>query len=630
MKVIHRLFSDFPFFLLLRGRSRFLPFLFLTFLLLSLGGGNSLKAAPEPEPAIDNSMEVGVARIDITPNGPIRLAGYGGRESESKGVLQPLWAKALAFGSDEQGPSLFMTVDLIGIPGHITEKVAQRLSEKTEITRSQLIISSSHTHTGPEVGNLLNHFGKPMPPEELGRIVRYQAELTDKLEQLALQALQDRSPALVAWGQGKVGFAMNRRVIENGKSVGMAPVPEGPVDHTMPLLRITDLDGELRAVLVNYACHGTTLGGDVNKMHGDWMGEAQRIIEERHPGATALVAIGAGGDANPEPRLKMEYTTRHGKEIADEVDRLLDTSLQPLTSLPVGYHRHIELPFTHIPTTEELVEQTSARGSKGYYAHLALDRIARGEAIPTSLSYPVQTWTFGNDLAMIFLAGEVVIDYSLRLKKEIGADRLWVTAYANAVPSYIPSRRVIREGGYEVEYSQYSYDRPSPYIDQIEDLIIGTVYYMLPDSFKPQGWNAEDNPDVVRPAKERNLHLTAAMGEAIGPEIEYMPEWKAYGWFTQADRVEWDVAVEKKGKYEVYLEWSVSNEEAGKPFVFKVGDQQLNGKVGRTGSWEKYKTKKIGHIQLSSGRQKMVFKPNSKFEKGALLDLRELKLVPVE
>src|SRR5699024_7407544 len=222
-------------------------------------------------------MEVGVARINITPEGPIRLAGYGGRESESEGVLQSLWAKALAFGSDEQGPSLLMTVDLIGIPGHITEKVARRLSEKTKITPSQLVISSSHTHTGPEVGNLLNHFGKPMPPEELGRIIQYQDELIDKLEQLALQALHDRSPSLIGWGQGEVGFAMNRRDIENGKWVGMSPVPEGPVDHSMPMLSITDPNENLKAVLVNYACHATTLGGDLNKIHGDWVGEAQRI-----------------------------------------------------------------------------------------------------------------------------------------------------------------------------------------------------------------------------------------------------------------------------------------------------------------------------------------------------------------
>ncbi len=135
---------------------------------------------------------------------------------------------------------------------------------------------------------------------------------------------------------------------------------------------------------------------------------------------------------------------------------------------------------------------------------------------------------------------------------------------------------------------------------------------------------------AVRPEPDGVIRLRAETGRAIGPEIKYMPEWKAYGWFTAADLVEWDVEVSKRGKYEVHLEWSVSDEEAGKPFLFEAGDRQLNGTVGRTGSWETFKTEKIGRIRLLAGRQKMVFKPNSKFEKGALLDLREVKLVPIK
>jgi hypothetical protein len=133
----------------------------------------------------------------------------------------------------------------------------------------------------------------------------------------------------------------------------------------------------------------------------------------------------------------------------------------------------------------------------------------------------------------------------------------------------------------------------------------------------------------VKPESTGIIRLTAKSGKAIGPAIKYMPGWKAYGWFTAEDRVEWDVKVKKEGGYDVYLEWSVSDEEAGKPFLFKAGDEQLVGNVNKTGSWLTYKTEKIGHIQLSGKRQVMVFKPNATFPKGgALLDLREIKLVP--
>ena len=422
------------------------------------------------------TMLVGVSAIDITPEGPILLAGYGGRKSESEGILQPLKAKALAFGSDSEGPSILITVDLIGIQYYMTKEVARRLSDKIGVDPSRLVIS-----------NLLNHFARQLPPEEIGRIDKYLETLTQKLVQVSLEALIARKPAKVAWGQGKVGFAMNRRKIVNGKSVGMTPIPEGPVDHDLPLLRITDLDGKLRAVMVSYACHGTTLGPDINKIHGDWIGEAQKFIEAKNPGAIAMVSLGCGADANPEPRvtnLQLDYAAQHGREVADEVQKLLASNLKPLSSAPMGHSKVIQLPFQHIPTVQEFVEQANEKGAKAYFAKLALDKIARGETISNSLNYPITTWTFGNDLAMVFLAGEVVVDYSLRLKNELAPGRLWVNAYSNDVPCYIASKRVIREGGYEVESSMYSYNQPGRFQEIIEDLIVKTVHDLLPLSYK--------------------------------------------------------------------------------------------------------------------------------------------------
>lgn len=421
-------------------------------------------------------MEVGVARIDITPKGPIILAGYGERNKEDEGVLQHISAKALAFGSDAEGVSVLITVDLIGIQWSMTKEVGERLSKDVGLDPKQLVICATHIHTGPEIGNLINHFGRQLSPDEIGHIDMYREELTDKIEKVALAAISSRKPSLVEWGQGKVNFAKNRRKLVDGKP--------GPVDDALPILKISDLTGNLRAVLVSYACHNTTLGGDVNEIHGDWAGEAQRIIEERHKEAIAMVSLGCGADANPEFRLKLEYTTLQGKMVADEVDSLLNTKLQPLTNRPVGRITTIQLPYAHVPSIQEFREMTNAKGSQGYFARLALDKIARGETIPSSLTYHVQTWTFGNDLAMVFLAGEVVVDYELRIKKELGDDKIWVNAYSNDVPCYIASRRVINEGGYEVDYSMYSYNRPSRFSEGIEDMIIAAVYGLLPQSPK--------------------------------------------------------------------------------------------------------------------------------------------------
>jgi hypothetical protein len=104
-----------------------------------------------------------------------------------------------------------------------------------------------------------------------------------------------------------------------------------------------------------------------------------------------------------------------------------------------------------------------------------LERLDRGEPAPATVPYPVQTWTFGRELTMVFLGGEVVADYGLRLKRELNRSRLWVNAYSNDVAFYVASRRMIPEGGYEVDQSMVYYGQPGPLAEGTEDQIISAV-----------------------------------------------------------------------------------------------------------------------------------------------------------
>jgi hypothetical protein len=340
-----------------------------------------------------------------------------------------------------------------------------------------------------------------------------------------------------------------------------------------------------------------------------------------------MVSIGCGADANPHPRGTTEHMKLHARQISENVNKLLTAQLQPLTTPPIGHLKWIELPFSNIPTVQELIKQTTDKSIKGYYARLSLDRIARGEDIPSFLKYPVQIWTFGNELAMVNLAGEVVVDYSVRLKNELGADKLWMNAYANDVPCYIASKRVIREGGYEAEGSMYYYDKPSPLKEEVEDMIVTAVHELLPESFKTP-LDTINQPAVIRPAADGSMILSAYKAKATGPNIKYMPEWKAFGWFNTEDQTEWTIQTGEKKRYEVYLDWSVSDPEAGKSFLLEAGGKNLKGRIGKTGSWFTYKKEKIGTITLPAGSQKIVFKSGSRSEKGAMLDLRQIILVP--
>jgi hypothetical protein len=575
--------------------------------------------------AISETVEVGVARVDITPERPIRLAGYGNRsKSESDGIIHRLKAEALAFGNDAEHPSVLITVDLVGITERITSKLKQELLKKAGINPAQVLICASHTHGGPEIGNLLNilqyrdggYSDSLLPLDHSVHIAQYTEMLSQKLEEVALAALKNRKPALVAWGQGQASFAANRRT------------EGGPVDPALPILRITNPDGTLKAIFANYACHGTTLEG-INEINADWIGEAKQLIEANHPGCIAMVALGCGADADPKPRGSMEYVKLHGQEISDNVDKLLVSQLQPLSSPPVGSMKWVKLPFSKIATVPELIKLTEDKTLKGYYARIALDRIERGEAIPSEVNLPVQVWNFDDKLAMINLGGEVVVDYSIRLKNELGAEHLWINAYSNDVPCYIASRRVIKEGGYEADFSMYCYDKPSPLAEEAEDIVVTAVHEMIPAAFKLKRDTANHQETIVH-EDDGAFHLTAAHANAIGPNIKYMPEWKAFGWFTTEDQAEWNVNVDKAGKYEVYITYSVSDSEAGKSFAFESGNKKLKGKVNKTGSWFTYARKKIGVLNLSSGVQKMIFKSNSASEKGAILDLAEVTLAPVK
>src|SRR5262245_19641222 len=175
-------------------------------------------------------LPVGAAKVDITPTEPVRLSGYlhAGREAGSMGVKQKIWAKALAIGSDEQGAAVLVAVDNLGVPQAITSEVAARLHRRAGLAPDRLTIGSSHTHCAPCLTDVApNIFGKPIPADHQARIDRYTRWLVDRLEQVCLDALKSRQPGRLAWAQGRVDFAANRRT------------KGGPVDHSLAVLRAT-------------------------------------------------------------------------------------------------------------------------------------------------------------------------------------------------------------------------------------------------------------------------------------------------------------------------------------------------------------------------------------------------------
>lgn len=431
----------------------------VTLSLLMLLLGNSCR-----EIRADESLLVGVAVQDITPAYPIRLNGFGGRTKESEGVRQPLWARALAVGTSDQNSVVIITVDTLGIPDEMTERLVDKLKSHG-LDRSRLAICASHTHSGPMILHCANTlFGKPIPDEQWQTILKYTQELESKLEQAAIEALKDRKPAKLSWGTGKVTFAFNRRT------------KDGPVDHDLPILAVHSAEGSLRAVFASYACHCVTLSDDM--ISGDWAGYAMDHVQRQNPDSVSLISIGCGADSNPRGGVlggKAEAADALGLELAQEVQRVLAGPLKPVTTAPRTTLERVILPLAPLPSRAEWEELAKNPAAIGHHARTQLARLDRGEPLMTEISYPIQTISFGDQLIWTFLPGEVVVDYSLRLKKELAGTPLWIHAYSNACPGYVPSERVLKEGGYEGGKAMVYYDIPSPYAPGLEEKIVQTV-----------------------------------------------------------------------------------------------------------------------------------------------------------
>ncbi len=442
--------------------------------------------------AANSNYDVGIAKVDITPDYPIRLNGFGDRREESVGVTQQIWAKAMAIGADDQKPAILFTIDSTGIRELMIDEVAVRLKEKAGIERDRIAATFTHTHTAPKVNGACDTiFSTPIPQQHQAHIDRYTRELTEALAQVALSALADRKPARLDWAVGKVGFAKNRRT------------EGGPVDHSLPLLVVRSAeDDALRAIYVTYACHCVTLSD--NKISGDWAGYAQHAIESKHPGVVAMTSIGCGSDSNPSSGVTGANTAAaagQGAEIADEVERLLGGTLKPISGHLSSTLHHINLPLNTPPTREDLAQLAAEKSPVGYNAQYQLAKLARGEPLLTALDYPIQTFAFGDSLAMVFLSGEVCVDYSLRLKRELDPQRVWMHGYSNDFCAYIPSERLLNEGGYGGGAEIVYFGLPNTLAPGLEELIIAEVHTQVPRQFKNQATpNVKAAVDAQRPS----------------------------------------------------------------------------------------------------------------------------------
>ncbi|QMU29697.1 neutral/alkaline non-lysosomal ceramidase N-terminal domain-containing protein [Adhaeribacter radiodurans] len=418
-----------------------------------------------------NNWKAGVARIIITPKQPLWIAGYANRKHPSESTRLELFAKALALEDASGKRAVMVTTDLLGLPKDVSDNIREQLQVKFNISKAQILLNSSHTHSGPVLGTALLDI-YPLNEAEKQKIAQYTQTLENQIVELVRKSLKDLEPARLYAQNGVTRFQVNRRN-NNEDSLALLTNLEGPNDYAVPVMKIVNAKGKLKAIAFGYACHPTVLND--YKWSGDYPGYAQLELEKEHKGATALFFQSAGADQNPLPRRSEARAQQYGRELAAAVDRVLEENMTELSPALKTTYTEINLPLDNPPSEAKLLEvaaDTSAAHNQRWARRMLTEK-KQGKQFRTSYPYPLQAWQLGDQL-LLGLGGELVVDYAIRLKKMFGL-KTFVLGYSNDVMAYIPSARILKEGGYEGATSQMVYGLPAPWGPGIEEIIINGI-----------------------------------------------------------------------------------------------------------------------------------------------------------
>ncbi len=439
------------------------------------------------------AWKAAAAKAVITPKKNLWMAGYSSRKSGAKGKLQDLFAKTLVV-EDKKGVRLaIITLDLIGVPKSLRVAVEREAQAKYKLSPSHLLINASHTHCGPMI-RIVRPIGRntaeraaydAIPSDQEVQRVAETKEYNNKLQATFIKLIGDcmknLQPVKLAYNHARCGFAMNRRLpAENG--IRNSPYPDGPVDHEVPVLQVRNAEDKLLAILFGYACHNTTTG--VMQFNGDYAGWAQEYLEAEHPGTVALFVQGCGGDQNPYPRGTIDLAKKHGRTLATAVEAGLIANPKLIDGPLRAALDYVSINYAPPPTRAALDQKAKSKNRYDRrHAEMLLEILDTKGELPIKYTVPVQVIHFGDRLTMVTIGGEVVVDYSLRLKRELGKNRaVWVAGYSNDVMAYIPSLRVLREGGYEggaaMRYIR-STPHPGPWAVTVERHLIDRVHSMV-------------------------------------------------------------------------------------------------------------------------------------------------------
>ena len=399
------------------------------------------------------ALKAAVARIDITPEKPVRMSGYASRKDLSTGVHDPLSARALAF--EAAGKRLVLvSTDVIGFYGGTAESMREALLREFDLEPSELFLSAIHTHAAPTLTT--------DPERSHANNLEYTETLKGKLTEAVRLALDDMKSARLGLGVGYSPVGANRRELrverDGTSSIVLGRNPYGPTDKEVLVMKVARTDGGLMAVAFDYATHGTSLGPANYTISGDVLGLAEQFVEKvLGPDTVAPAFAGASGDIDPWYRILPAFNTEPGW-IPEPV--LLGTLLGEEV---VHVCRGID--DTHSPdkirtafATLELPPkpQENASGDKGT------------EPAPFNI-----TAARLGDVAFIGLGAEVLTEIGMAIKAGSPCEHTFVITHCNGAAGYLVPKELHVQDGYEVRTSRFA--------PQAADIVVREAIRMLHD-----------------------------------------------------------------------------------------------------------------------------------------------------
>ena len=424
------------------------------------------------------NWKAGTAKVVITPDKPLWMAGYAARNKPSEGILHDLWAKALALEDSLGNRAVLITTDLLGVTKSISDHIRDKLKERYSLSRSQIILNSSHTHSGPVLQDALLDI-YDLDTIQLKNIAQYSKKLEGQIISLVGKAFDNLKSVKLYTKNGVTRFQVNRRNNVESTILYQNAI-KGPSDFAVPVLKVETTEGDLMAIAFGYACHPTVL--NINKWSGDYPGYAQLELEKDHPGTMALFFQGAGANQNPLPRRSIGLARQYGRELAAAVERVLEEEMLELSPRLKTAYSEIALSI-EIPTEEELASVFELWQSDEdipdfqlRWANRLINKIRSGESLRSSYPFPLQIWQLGDQI-ILSMGGETLVEYAITFKQVFGYET-FVIGYSNDVMSYIPPAYVIEEGGYEGSLAQCVYGLPGDWKKSIESSIYREMFQL--------------------------------------------------------------------------------------------------------------------------------------------------------